>query len=119
MRSVPIHDASVPIACTAGAEELVHRLEQVERMRRSLVGIERTEHGMLLRFPNRADLEADLRDFVVAEKACCQFWGFDITAAEDELQLRWDAPPSVADQVDRLVAYLTGDVPISDLSGLL
>jgi hypothetical protein len=119
MKPIPIYDATVPIACTADNTELAQRVEQIERMRNNLVGIERTEHGVLLRFPSRADIEADVRQFAVDEKGCCQFWGFDITVDEEELTLRWDAPPTLDDFMERLRADLEGDEPITAASGLL
>lgn len=119
MTSIPLYDDSVPITCTAGGDEIERRLEQIERLHRALDAVERTEHGALLTFPNTPDLEADLRRFTVDEKGCCRFWGFDIAAEPDALVLRWDAPPELADYMDRLVAYFEGDEPITATSGLL
>lgn len=119
MKNIPIYDATAPISCTAASDEVSTRIEQIERMRSNLHRIERTEHGMLLHFPNRPDIEADLRKFTIDEKGCCQFWGFDITAQPDELTLRWDAPPTLDDYVTRLVTFFEGDEPLTASSGLL
>ncbi len=119
MKTIPIYDASAPIACTAGSSEIAARIKQIERMRTSLQGIERTEHGVLMRFPNRRDVEADVRQFTIAEKACCQFWGFDITLTAAEIRLRWDAPPALDDAMDRLLERFRGDEPITASGGLL
>ena len=118
MRLIPIYDATEPIACTLSAGEKPERIALIERLRANLTALDRTEHGMLLRFPNRTDIEADLRRFAVDEKRCCQFWGFDVITG-DELTLRWDGPPASGELIDRLAAFLTGDEPGSVLAGLL
>lgn len=119
MKAIPIYDASAPVMCTATSDEIPVRIEQVERMRSNLDRIERTAHGMLLHFPNRPDIESDLRMFTVAEKGCCQFWGFEITTEPDELILRWDAPPTLDVHLTRLMAFFEGDEPLAATSGLL
>jgi hypothetical protein len=119
VKPIPIYDATAPITCTADNAEIASRLEQIERIHTNLDGIERTDHGVLLHFPHRPDLEADLRKFIVDEKACCQFWGFEITAADDQLLLRWDAPPTLDDYMDQLLAAFKSDQPITAASGLL
>ena len=119
MSSIPIYDATAPMVCTADSDEIPERIEQVERMRAVLVHVDRTEHGLLLRFPGDAAVEADLRQFAVDEKRCCQFWGFEITTASDQITLRWEGPPDATEFLDRLHAYFEGDEPISAVSGLL
>lgn len=119
MKSRPIYDADAPITCTADNSEIARRIEQIERMHTNLAGVERTDHGVLLRFPNRPDLEADVRQFTVDEKGCCQFWGFDITITDEQISLRWDAPPTLAEYMDRLLAHFDSDEPITAASGLL
>lgn len=119
MKTIPIYDATAPIACTADDREIATRIEQVERMHSNLDRIERTEHGVLLHFPNRPDIEAELRRFTVEEKGCCRFWGFDIAATTDGLTLRWDAPPALDDYMDALLGFFQGDEPITAVSGLL
>jgi len=52
-------------------------------VRETHIGRRRTEHGMELTFPNRADVEIDVRRFAVEEKRCCAFWGFDVTSDAD------------------------------------
>jgi hypothetical protein len=115
----PIYDATAPLVCTIGDDEIAERIELVERMRTRLDSIERTEHGLLLHFAVHPDVDADLRRFAVDEKRCCQFWGFAVDAQDDELTLRWDGPPAAGDLIDRLVAYFEGDEPLTTISGLL
>jgi len=119
MNPIPIYDATAPIACTIGNDEIPERLELVGRMRTNLRDIERTSDGLLLHFAPTAEIEADVRRFAIDEKRCCQFWGFAVDGDDNELTLRWDGPPSTGDLLDRLHAYLIGTEPITELSGLL
>jgi hypothetical protein len=116
---LPIYDATAPIVCTISAGEVEERIALFERLRTGHVQLDRTAHGVLLHFPARADVEADLRRFADAEKRCCGFWGFEIEREDDGLTLRWEAPPSAGDVVERLIAYLQGDEPLTAMSGLL
>jgi len=88
-------------------------------MRANLNQIGRTAHGLRLHFPDRPDIDADLRRFAVEEKGCCQFWGFAIASADGELTLRWDGPPDTEEFMDRLHAFFDGDEPLTAQSGLL
>jgi hypothetical protein len=88
-------------------------------MRHDLTRVDRTEHGLLLQFPNRPDIDAHVRTFAVDEKGCCAFWGFDITTHDDQLTLRWDGPPDVTDFFERLMNWFEGDEPLTAGSGLL
>jgi len=119
-RRIPIYDATEPIVCTIDGAAVESRLAQIERMRSALTAIDRTEHGLLLHFPVDAEVEADVRRFAVDEKACCAFWGFDVTGDDAEVLLRWDAPPTAGDLLDQILVALEGDEPIATaLSGLL
>ena len=116
---IPIYDATAPIVCTIGSEEIPDRIALVERMRERLAGIERSEHGLLLRFEPDDEVEADLQRFAVDEKRCCQFWGFAVEATGVDLALRWDGPPDAGELLDRLMAYFEGDTPLTEVTGLL
>jgi hypothetical protein len=119
MKRLPLYDESADIACTITPDEVPARIELVEKMRRGLNRLERTEHGLLLFFaPDRID-EADVRRFASDEKRCCQFWGFAVEAAPETLSLLWDGPPSASPILERLAQFFTGDEPASTLSGLL
>jgi hypothetical protein len=119
VRSIPIHDDTVPIACTIGDEEIADRVELVKRMRTDLEGVERTEHGLLLRFPPGPELEADVRRFAVDEQRCCRFWGFAVEVSSRELTLRWDGPSAAGQILDGLYDYFEGNRPLSALAELL
>lgn len=119
MKPIPLYDATAPITCSIGAEEIPERIELLERMRSNLARIERTDHGLVLHFPARADVEADLQRIAVDEKRCCQFWGFAIATIEELLTLRWDGPPAAHALLDQLHTYFKGDAPLTLISGLL
>lgn len=119
MELIPLYDETAPLACTITEDEIPGRVELVERMRSNLERLERTEHGLLLHFAVRPEIEADLRRFAVDEKRCCEFWGFAVLSGDD-LTLRWDAPPSAGELVKRLEEFFRGDAPVSSaLAGLL
>jgi hypothetical protein len=119
MTRIPIHDDGVPIACTASSDELPVRIETIERLRSLVRSIERTDSGLRLTFPADAAVVAEIRQFTVDEKQCCQFWGFAVERAADELILRWEGPPAVDALFDELLAFFEGDEPLTALAGLL
>jgi hypothetical protein len=95
------------------------RIELLERMRDAIAGIERTSTGLLLHFPDRAEVRSDLATFAVDEKRCCQFWGFDVRDEPGGVALRWDGPPDADNLLGQLETFFTTDAPISILDGLL
>ena len=120
-RPLPLYDETAAISCSLAPDEIPARLATIDRIRHEHDHLERTEHGLLLHFPPSADLEAELRRFTLDEKRCCQFWGFEVLAddARAELALRWEAPPSAAELIDRLEVFFTGDEPVEVLGSLL
>jgi len=119
MEPIPIYDASAAITCTISSDEVAGRVELMERLRVNLQRLDHTDHGFVLRFPQRPDIDADLRRFAIDEKRCCRFWGFAVETTDDELTLRWDAPPDARGLLADIAAWLEGDEPIARLSGLL
>jgi hypothetical protein len=119
VKTIPIYDATEPITCTIEDKDVSAHLELIERMRVGLDRVERSEHGLLLTFLPREDIEADVREFAVVEKGCCRFWGFAIELTDQRLELRWDGPPTTDELMDRLLAYFQGDEPITAIAGLL
>lgn len=116
---IPIYDATAAIVCTAGRDELPARVEVIERLRTHLDRVERSEHGLVLHFPNRPEVADDLAQFSIDEKACCQFWGFATEATDEAITFRWDGPPAVDDLLDQLLDFFQGDEPLTALDGLL
>jgi len=118
VKELPLYDVTAPIACTITSSEVSDRILLVERMREAMTALDRTEDGMLLHFPAGPTLEAQIRQFAVDEKRCCQFWGFEVIAAPDTLTLRWDAPPSAQPLIERLEEFFLGDEPVTSIVGL-
>ena len=119
MRPIPIYDATAAIACTIDSGEILGRIELVERMRANLQRLDHTDHGIVLHFPRRPDIEAEVRRFAIEEKRCCEFWGFAVETTDDQLALRWDAPPGARDLLSAIAAHLEGVEPITAIRGLL
>ena len=119
MKPIPLYDATAPITCTINPDEIAGRIEVIERMRTNLQRLDRTDHGLVLHFPNRPDLTSDVHRFAIDEKRCCQFWGFAVDSTENEVTLRWDAPPDARELLATIAAYLEGDEPVTAISGLL
>jgi hypothetical protein len=118
-RTIPLYDAAAPIACTIRPDETAGRVLLLERMRTNLVSLDRTAHGLLLRFTDRPDVEDDVRRFAADEKRCCTFWGFAVDRTGGHVTLRWDAPPDAGEILARIATYLDGDEPLTALDGLL
>jgi hypothetical protein len=110
---------AAPIACTANADEIPLRIDQVTHMREQLRSVGRTVSGLLLEFDPDPDLEAQLQQFVRDEKGCCQFWGFELTATVGAVTLAWDGPPDVQTFLDELDEFFRSDQPLTAFSGLL
>ncbi|MCR6488041.1 hypothetical protein M8542_34970 [Amycolatopsis sp. OK19-0408] len=87
-----IPPASTPVACdmSTARDTPAERLAEYQRLfARALVARERTDVGIRFRFRADPGVEDWVRDLAAREKACCPFFGFDITAEASEV--RWDA----------------------------
>lgn len=118
MTRIPV-DVTAPIACSAGGAELAGRVEQLDHLRDRVRGVERTGTGLLLHFAPDLDLEALLQQLVLDEKACCRFWGFEISSGADDLTLTWSGPADAQELLDGLERSFRSDEPLTALSGLL
>lgn len=118
MTHIPIYDASAPVVCTASSDEIPQRIAQIESLRTRLSGVERIDDGLVLHFGSGDAVAAEVRRFTRDEKACCQFWGFDVHESPGGTTLRWEGPPSVRGFFDELVRFLAGDEPATTFPGL-
>ena len=121
MKRLPFVDDDAPIACSLAPGDVPGRIALLERLRDEAAAVERTPHGLLLRFAAHSDasVEADVRRFAVDEQRCCTFWAFVVEADADGVVLRWDGPAAAADLLDHLHRFLLGEEPIGSLGGLL
>jgi hypothetical protein len=115
---IPI-DVTAPIACSATGGELAARLDEIERLRRDVVAVERTSEGLLLSFTPDEARRAQLERFAAEEKGCCQFWGFEVSSTAAALMLRWDGPATAQPLLDDLHRCFTTDEPLTAFPGLL
>ena len=119
MKRLPFVDDDAPIACSLAPGDVPGRIALLERLRDAATVVARTPHGLRLRFPADADVEADVRRFAVDEQRCCTFWAFSVDVDPMGVMLRWDGPPAAADLLDHLHRFLLGEEPIGSLGGLL
>jgi hypothetical protein len=110
-RLLPLHDATATIACTIGAHEIPDRIAVIEWMRDAMTSIERSDTGLLLKFPGDPAVEAVVHRFAVDERRCCEFWNFAVLVSDDSILLRWDGPPSAAPVLDRLGEFFRSNHP--------
>ena len=121
MKLIPLYDETAPVACTLDATDLDARLEQMDRMRGSLIGTARTEHGLLLRFAPSPEIEAELAQLRRRRKGLLSVLGFRVVRrpTDHEIALRWDGPPSVNELLDGLLVFFDGNSSIEEVRGLL
>lgn len=119
MTELPLYDDTAPIVCTIGGDEMPDRLALLERLRATTTAVERTDHGLVLCFPARDDLAADVHRFAADEQQCCRFWGFAVDTDREQVTLRWHGPPATAELLDQLVEYFRGDRPVTAVTGHL
>ena len=119
MKRLPLVDPDAPIACSLAPDDVPGRIALLERLRDAATVVARTPHGLRLRFPPDAGVEADVRRFAVEEQRCCTFWAFSVDARSAGVTLRWEGPPAAGELLDHLHRFLVGEEPIGDLAGLL
>jgi hypothetical protein len=86
-----IPPASTPIVCdmTTATDTEEERLAEYRQLfTEALIARERTAAGIRYRLRAAPGIEARVRDLAAREKACCAFFGFEISVADDEV--RWD-----------------------------
>jgi hypothetical protein len=101
VKELPLFDARVPIACTLGAGQRSDRRDLLQQMRAATQQVERTEAGVLVRFPSSAD--GLFEQFSISEKQCCAFFGFRF----DSQKLMWEAPPDASGMMDAIYRFFS------------
>ena len=69
----------IPLACSLTASELSVRGEENASLFAHAEGAEELSDGYRFTFPAEADIVTDLLQFVLAERACCPFFTFELT----------------------------------------
>jgi hypothetical protein len=69
----------IPVACTLTAEALVASGNEIAELFRLREEVRELPDGYAVRFPGDEDLASRLLAFVMAERACCPFFTFEIT----------------------------------------
>lgn len=69
----------IALACSLTPAELEARGEEFSLMARRVRAIEETADGYRFAFPNEVEGIPDLLMFILAERACCPFFTFELT----------------------------------------
>jgi hypothetical protein len=91
------------IACdmTGAPDTAEERMAEYDRLfTRALVGRERTDSGIRLRFRADEDIEPWVRDLTAREKACCPFYDFAVTTTGGQVWWEISVLAGVTDDPD-------------------
>ena len=69
----------IPLACSLTAAELQERGEENDSLFAHARGAEELPDGYRFAFPAEADTAQNLLQFILAERACCLFFTFELT----------------------------------------
>ena len=91
------------IACTLSPAEMRQREADIRTLGRdALLGVERSERHVLLRFRSDPATRARVEAIVAAESDCCAFMDFELSVTGDAIALRVAAPAGAEPAVRRL-----------------
>ncbi|MEA2332569.1 MAG: hypothetical protein QOH58_2707 [Thermoleophilaceae bacterium] len=91
------------IACTLSVDELPRRAAEIgELARHALLGMDRGERSVELRFAPDAGTLARIEALVAAESRCCAFLGFAIDRRADATALTITAPAGAEPALEEL-----------------
>jgi hypothetical protein len=82
----------IQIVCdmTSAPDTAEERVAEYRRLfAEALIGRDKTAQGIRFRFRAAPGIEAWMQDLAAREQACCSFYGFTVTTADD--QVLWDA----------------------------
>ena len=86
-------EISLPIACTLNPTEMPQRAEEIGALGRDgLLGVERGERQVSLRFQRDPAIRRRVEGIVAAESRCCGFLDFTVSDGEDATVLTIAAP---------------------------
>lgn len=99
----------IPVACTLTTKDAAAQVLEWADLRKELVGVERVERGVEMRFP--VALADAVRDLADREASCCAFLDLTATERNGELELRIASDADEAGPVIDLLAGLGGGPP--------
>ena len=98
----------VPVACTLTTKDAAAQVVEWSELRRDLLGVERIDGGVEMRFPSSS---ADAVRYLAAREAtCCAFLSLLTTDRDDEVELRITSDAPEASGVIELLAGLDSGV---------
>ena len=107
MDGLLISPLAVPVACTLAPGERPARAAELAALSEHVAAWAREDTALRLRFPARPDLEAQIREAIARERACCAFLSFTLRRAEDELCWDIEAPDAAtASALDEFMPLL-------------
>lgn len=71
--------SGIPLACSLSAAELQARGDEVTTLFGRAERLQELPDGYTFAFPAEADCAKALLEFIVAERACCPFFTFELT----------------------------------------
>lgn len=100
------------IACTLGPGEMPRRAEQIRALgREGLLGVERSERRVALRFRPDPAIRVRVEEIVAAESRCCAFLDFDLSVTGDAIVLALRAPEGGEPAMHLLVDLFAAAAP--------
>ena len=100
----------LPIACSLGAGDLTHRLDEIAALGRdALLDSDLDGTRATLRFAAGPGIDERLARIVAAESECCAFLTMAVREDGDELVLAIDAPEGAELVLEELVDGFRGD----------
>lgn len=82
-QELELAESTTPVACTLTNDEMADRSVEVYAMFAHVEATRELADGYAFRFPGDADWVARLAEFIAFERACCQFFTFELTFAPE------------------------------------
>lgn len=99
-------EETIPIACTLNEEQLKERMDgALAKLMAQCESSDELEDGYALRFPNSAEIIAELARFIAFERDCCSFFTFELVCAPQQgpVTLRLRGPEGLKEFVRGMV----------------
>lgn len=104
MTTDAMSEGLVPQECTLPTVEQPLRLAEFDDLFAAALHAQQRPAPTLLRWTLDPGAEAEARDLAARESACCSFFRFTFTPADDRLQMDVEVPAAHAEVLDWLAA---------------